>query len=64
MAWQPIETAPRDGNDVLLWHGRANVGSWMERHYDWRYENEPAWVINGGYVVEPTMWMPIPPIEK
>lgn len=59
-AWQPIETAPKDGSDILLWHGRWNVGGWADHHYDRRHEQEPSWVINGGYVVKPTHWAPLP----
>lgn len=62
--WQPIETAKRESaKDVLLWHGRMNVGSWFDQwEYDWRHpeaKHGGGWVINGGYVVEPTMWAPI-----
>lgn len=58
--WQSIETAPKtEGVDILLWHGRANVGGWTAFHYDRRFPQQPAWVINGGHVVMPTHWMPI-----
>lgn len=57
--WQPIETAPKDGCDILLWHGRHNIGGWSERHNDTRYEQKPSWLINGGYVVKPTHWAPL-----
>jgi hypothetical protein len=64
--WRPIETAAKvNAEDVLLWHGRANVGSWFNSWpYDGRYpeaEKDGAWVIGGGYVVRPTMWAPIEP---
>jgi len=58
--WQPIETAPKDGSEILLWHGRRNIGGWQEHHHDMRHPQRPCWVINGGYVVSPTLWMPLP----
>jgi len=61
--WRPIETAPKDGTDVLLnREGYFRVGSWC---YD---EGEPArtvWECGGFLLHDPTHWMPIqkPPQE-
>jgi hypothetical protein len=59
--WRPIETAPKDGSDVLLYcrcqhDGRAyapdrNVG-WWEPAAGW-------WHARDG-LIEPTHWMPLP----
>ena len=64
MSWQPIETAPRDGSDVLALFSGGNVSfvRWVFNHRtkttfwndasEWdcyEYENTP-----------PTHWMPLP----
>jgi hypothetical protein len=75
-AWQPIETAPRDGTWVLLSGGecdhdeesdaktRSVVGQWSNycngSTVDWHWQF--AW-YDGGYYGEykkPTHWMPLP----
>ena len=59
MAWQPIETAPKDGTTVLLaWpSGMVTAG------YRSRYENVGWATPHGTYsgVYQPTHWQPLPP---
>lgn len=65
IAWQPIETAPKDGSDVLLAGAFGiRIGNWGPhgRHrrkpveYNGRLSNfERAWSE-----VDPTHWMPLP----
>lgn len=57
--WQPIETAPQDGTEVLLHcaEGDINVAYWDGTWW--------ADTIEGGDVTrrgsgEPTHWMPLP----
>lgn len=58
--WQPIETAPRDGTDVLLLCGKswcavgryAPIGCWIAEP-----SHEP-------YSLYPTHWMPLPEPPK
>jgi hypothetical protein len=56
--WQPIETAPKSGEDILLGlvdTPPALVGSWNSR--------EEFWAVNGrlsDFCVFPTHWMPLP----
>lgn len=55
-AWREMETAPKDGTQVLLWFtlGHAEVGVW--RDDTWM----TAW--NHDVLPNPTLWMPIPPV--
>jgi hypothetical protein len=54
MDWQPIETAPRDGTEILVWGGGHDVASvW------WQDGDEDVW-FNGDVIVHPTHWMPLP----
>jgi hypothetical protein len=58
--WQPIETAPKDGSDVMLW---ATVGQMMDannRCVVGRYAR--GWWLSGANAVlsHATHWMPLP----
>lgn len=59
--WQPIETAPKDGTEILMVQadGYLQVGEWAA------WMQTPCWVIidsqAGGVIeAEPTHWMPLP----
>lgn len=56
-AWQPIETAPRDGTRVLVWDGKHGG------HYVARYDEDDLWEWGNDLCgsLEPTHWMPLPP---
>ena len=64
-AWQPIETAPKDGTNVLLLNRAGNMacGMWMESR-----GLGTGWFLRGGsgpdlffnYHHGPTHWMPLP----
>lgn len=61
--WQPIETAPKDGTEIIacqsgtpevgliLWD--ADEACWLEPADEW---SGPNWL--------PTHWMPLPPSPK
>lgn len=53
-AWQPIETAPRDGARILVkGGGLTNIARWC---YDfWEYDG-----YDGSFTINPTHWMPLP----
>lgn len=69
MNWQPIETAPRDGTEILLFQAiqygvMMRVGNWDERgeHID-TGKRVAGWTeADDGYIgcIEPTHWMPLP----
>lgn len=57
--WKSIETAPRDGSQVLVFCDASDIpisgGYW--------YKKEKCWIC-GGYMRKqfpPTHWMPLPP---
>lgn len=70
--WRPIETAPKDGTDVLLfypldglrhdWNPKIVIGHW--RHFE--SATDENWVFQSravrGYspTYQPTHWMPLP----
>jgi hypothetical protein len=63
--WQPIETAPRDGTDVLVyvpkphWHypppATPGVFEAWYGYGKWKIDTD-----DNGTWVEPTHWMPLP----
>ena len=63
--WQPIETAPKDGSDILLGgcqHGPAiRVASWGNgRYLGPKKGYERDWCDGPQYGFAPTHWMPLP----
>ena len=65
--WQPIETAPKDGEDLLLWWEEdVAIGCWWLFHPNvhpprWVDSREDAGVTHDP---EPTHWMPLPEPPK
>lgn len=63
-AWQPIETAPKDGTRVWAWFpftSKAYAINWRENVY----EQEANWTLDDGENATitfdaPTHWMPLP----
>lgn len=78
MEWQPIETAPKDGTDVLLWGKWAgevsgpteniviDIGFFTDGSSD--YAGKFWWALKTGdaYMcwINPTHWMPLPTPPK
>lgn len=73
--WQPIETAPRDGTQILLcraWdaEGRAITGDSWGLHVQvaawWGDKEDGEWIVYCSFpdeprlFFEPTHWMPVP----
>lgn len=75
--WQPIETAPKDGTEMILSNGVAvQQGWWIDNpggtteyrdadgNYVGQHDDEGYlgwWDVGGGMLPEPTHWMPLPP---
>lgn len=58
--WQPIETAPKDGERILGWcQVEADVVYWRRVNGEHRWMSDAA-VDFGGHET-PTHWMPLPP---
>lgn len=65
--WQPIDTAPRDGTDILLFcrfDGRdeIKIAKWSdEQTYEGPF-GQFRWKESEGLIAEriPTHWMPLP----
>ena len=58
--WQPIESAPKDGTDIILWLpwiGRVRTGRWT-MHKRWSADFGVAYRLP--LLGEPTHWMPLP----
>ena len=65
--WQPIETAPKDGTDILVMTGETmHVVRWINIHGGFDY-----WAVDdnkhGPFTLRgkaPTHWMPLPEPPK
>lgn len=60
MEWQPIETAPKNGRDLILWFPKIK----RVQACAWKSPNgyyAAAWSADGQWIpYEPTHWMPMP----
>lgn len=73
--WQPIETAPKDGTEVLLWFaqfGWRSIGAWLpwgDSSYPFLWQcagrnlHRP-WKYEGDDGSYPTHWHPLPEPPK
>lgn len=61
--WKPIETAPKDGTEVLLYwpleglgdlHSKIKIGSWHNDAWGWQDR------FCRSYTDAPTHWQPLP----
>ena len=68
--WQPIDTAPKDGTDLLLFCREdyrpagqlceyMEVGSWGLSYFD-----VMSWISDAASPLTPTHWMPLPGAPK
>ena len=67
-SWQPIETAPKDGTEIVglrLRTKQARVCSWRDtRNYYHpvfgRCNTDTWWMDDTGEIFDPTHWQPLP----
>ena len=63
--WQPIETAPKDGLEVMLFYPHYTNDGFVTAGYYYRNEggDGPYWYADlvNGCASPPTHWMPLPP---
>lgn len=65
LGWQPIETAPKDGRDILVsgcsCGPPVRIACWGTGRYLGRVKGrEWGWVDHPGHTCDPTHWMPLP----
>ena len=69
MDWQPIETAPKDGTEVLLFGEFDNMAvaewdhgdeAWVFAVTDVEIPGAPKGTMFCSYFRDPTHWMPLP----
>ena len=60
--WQPIETAPRDGTEILCFIPEHTWGllTVKEEYKVLRFIQGVTWANQGLYTEYPTHWMPLP----
>jgi len=57
--WQPIETAPKDGQNVLVYNKYGiQIGCWSVVQPEWCYQDTYL------PMRQPTHWMPLPEPPK
>lgn len=59
--WQPIETAPRDGNNILLfWCGVVRMGFWLDNSKTMQAWDGWVPADRKSFRDNPTHWRPLP----
>ena len=70
--WQPIETAPRDGTQVYLFHSGALFqgqtftpkGRWNDAAQEWEMSCYPFSKCGRFLITKPNLWMPLPTLPE
>ena len=71
MEWQPVETAPKDNTEILVWNGDSvNMCTWCIVDYTRKGESIFGWGIPWSdcqyidkqpiHIEDVTHWMPLP----
>lgn len=61
MTWRPIETAPKDGTQILVAMPAEDGGHFVDTSFWGDLGVKKVWL---GSVMDPTIWMHIPDIEE
>lgn len=62
MEWQPIETAPKDGSDVLVYSQYGTyVAAYEDRDIEWWHVSDGKHDPRPLRGPSPSHWMPLPP---
>lgn len=71
MKWEPIETAPKDGQEVLIYlrspWSRVELARWFEPWGNWIQSGDPSPIDDEMYGIGsgvPSHWMPLPEPPK
>ena len=64
MTWQPIETAPKDGTEILVYGSWYPHGKWKGMTLASWLPNEEMWTFDGDLMHDVTHWMPLPEAPK
>lgn len=58
MDWQPIETAPKDYQEIITFSSNGiTIARWYEENQEWVHQYE---LLSLDAVASPTHWMPLP----
>lgn len=57
--WKPIESAPRDGTQILAWWKKSNEAQVVYFSAE-KSRMGDRWCNECGYISDPTHWMPVP----
>jgi hypothetical protein len=57
--WQPIETAPKDGEIILVYGAFYDFATLRDVYFAYWEESTQAWEIEGEEIIA-THWMPLP----
>lgn len=66
MNGHPIETAPKDGTELMLWHQtwrKPIRGYWDGSHGEWS-ASEKIMTLGGEVIADPSHWLPLAPTTK
>jgi hypothetical protein len=63
-SWQPIDTAPKDGTEILLLTGHGmKIGAWYDDFYSKKPKPYWTWWDYSKIIMrrnQPTHWQPLP----
>ena len=67
MEWQTVDTAPKDGREILTYRkvGLIAVAFWCESHITFTGYDFKGWMVSDGMgILDVTHWMQLPEPPK